>query len=445
MAHRQIAISYILATIVFVFLARSFSVAQTDRPTTLMVGQECPDIFLHNLTTFDDDSVSIRRFRGKWLLLEFWDPSCLPCIRSFPKLDSLQREFSDSLTIVLVGHNEQASRNLISKFKARYNLTLAAAFDNKLFRMFGISSVPLVAIIDDRGVVRSLKFPEELNSNTLSAMIKGDATLLSTPEFDPIAASFDIMKPLLIAGNGGPDTTFLQRSVLMKWNPSIPARAFSHVSASMYGNHVQQCGRAIEWLYYFAYKDTIYSYPSTEHDGILDNYGEYWMQPIIKVADPDKFKLTPGTAEGFYCYSLVVPKEKATTRYIQRAVQTDLFNYFGYVGEVATRKMPCWYLKVSSDARKTLTTKGGEQVYEDNGYAGFTFVNVPVKEIIVRLWGVEQLGPPFIDATGITGNIDISIDTDLSNFDGFRKALKEKGIELVPGKKKMKVITIRDP
>ncbi|HTF20657.1 MAG TPA: TlpA disulfide reductase family protein [Chryseolinea sp.] len=443
MAHPQIILKYIIMTIGFM-LARGIAFGQTGAQPTLTVGQVCPDIYLHNLTNFGEDSVSIRHFRGKWLILEFWDPSCLPCIRSFPRLDSLEREFSNHLSIVLVGHDEQASRNLISRFKARYNLTLTAAFDNKPFEMFGVSSVPQVAIIDDRGRVRSLKFREELNSNTLSEIIKGDTTLLSTPEFDPVAASFDIMKPLLIGGNGGPDTAFLQRSILMKWNPSIPGLSFAYIDAKRYGNILQLCGRPIEWLYYFAYMDTFYPFPTPQHEQLPDNYGEYWMQPILNVLDPGKLKWTSADDNG-YGYSLVVPKEKATTRYIQKTMQADLFNYFGYVVDVTTRKMPCWYLKARNEGRKSLITKGGERVYEDNGFAGFTFVNVPVKEIIVRLWGADPFSPPFIDATGITKNIDISIDADLSDFEAFRKALKEKGIELVPGKKKMKVITIKDP
>ncbi|MCH5686650.1 hypothetical protein LWM68_21740 [Niabella sp. W65] len=36
------------------------------------------------------------------ILLDFWNTTCIPCIKSFKKLDSLQQVFKDKLQILLV-------------------------------------------------------------------------------------------------------------------------------------------------------------------------------------------------------------------------------------------------------------------------------------------------------------------------------------------------------
>jgi hypothetical protein len=111
---------------------------------------------------------------------------------------------------------------------------------------------------------------------------------------------------------------------------------------------------------------------------------------------------------------------------------------------IQTRILPCWKLVATKTARERLSTKGELQQYNGD-HAGFTLTNAPVKRLLKIIWGYHQLEPPFIDETGITGNIDITMDALMTNLDDIRNCLQKNGLSLVRSTMKMKVIVIRDP
>jgi hypothetical protein len=51
------------------------------------VGKPCPDFTLHNIEYYSKKEASVKDFRGKWLILDFWNKGCGACIASFPKIN----------------------------------------------------------------------------------------------------------------------------------------------------------------------------------------------------------------------------------------------------------------------------------------------------------------------------------------------------------------------
>ncbi len=77
--------------------------AQTEKKTR--VNARIPDIKIENVINFSKPVVALTDFQKdapKLVIFDFWMTSCVPCVRQFPKLDSLQKEFSANLQIVLV-------------------------------------------------------------------------------------------------------------------------------------------------------------------------------------------------------------------------------------------------------------------------------------------------------------------------------------------------------
>ena len=108
--------------------------------------------------------------------------------------------------------------------------------------------------------------------------------------------------------------------------------------------------------------------------------------------------------------------------------------------------MPYWKVLIKNDeARKTLQSQGGEALISGSGATEIVLTNQSMERLVSIMWGLYQLGPPFIDETGIEGNIDITLEGVLTDFEDFKKALERNGLKLEKGKKTMKVIVIRDP
>lgn len=55
-----------------------------------------------------------------------------------------------------------------------------------------------------------------------------------------------------------------------------------------------------------------------------------------------------------------------------------------------------------------------------------------------------DIDAPFIDKTGIEGNIDFELDAVFTDMKDVKRGLQKIGLDLVPGVKEMKVVVIRD-
>src|ERR1700733_648027 len=68
------------------------------------VGKPCPSFFFNDVLYCSKDRIDLQTFRGKWLVLDFWNRYCGSCIYGFPQTNELQKEFKSKVKFVLVGY-----------------------------------------------------------------------------------------------------------------------------------------------------------------------------------------------------------------------------------------------------------------------------------------------------------------------------------------------------
>lgn len=428
---------------------------QTGKTNTFPeIGKPMLDFKLNDVQNFDKQEVSLEDFRGKWLILDFWTRYCTICIKSFPKVNKLNKQFHDDAVFILVGRNDgkyfQGSIELYEKVQKKFQLDLPLVYDADLFDRFGVSSVPHIIWIDPKGVVRAITTSQDLNAENLTKFLFGETPYffhkLNSEEEQKKREAYDYKKPLLTDNNGGESTDFLYRSLLTGWNSKVYGNSYP----SFFPPATEDLPRfsavniKLKNLYKAAYGDTIR--PNPDIMEWPNNYGKWWYTPLLEVKDSSNFKIDFQTGKGNYCYELIVPENKiSNTLYRQKIMQNDLKNYFGYEVTVETRKMPYWKVTAADKAAlQSLKTEGEEPVFGGDG-TKITLTNQSMERLISIMWGLYQMGPPFQDETGIMGNIDITLEGVLTDFNDFKRALKENGLKLVKGKKEMKVIVIRDP
>lgn len=421
-----------IAIFIFVNVSKSQSVE---------IGKPLPNWKLQNIQNFTQGSIAMEELRGKWTILDFWSPRCATCIKSIPALKEIAAHFNKDLQILLVASDTgEEVRRSYKKFSEKYKAWLPIAFDTKFFNRFNVPWVPYYILVDPQGIAKTILHDANLTNATLKEIMEGKEL---EAEGKLNVDDYDWSAPLLVNGNGGEETDFMYRSLLMKWNHGIPATGVTHISTA-YGNVIQSLGAPLRNLYFLAYQDTIHPYPNEYRSDLKSSYGEYWLRPILELTDSSEFEWDAQKEKNLFCYSLIVPKDKLNARQLQKIMQSDLKNYFGYEVKVEERIMPCWNLVATEKARKRLITTGGTPRYTSYDFAGFEFENIPVKEIITKLWANFQFEPLFVDKTEIIGNIDISIDADLTDFQDFKRALNKYGLNLVRGTTQVKVIVIHD-
>jgi thiol-disulfide isomerase/thioredoxin len=414
------------------------------------VGRKCPDFTLSDVSNYSKKRASLDDCTGKWLVLDFWNKGCMGCLKSFPKMDSISRKFRDKMQFISVGYtgsqydktpDDQAIRILYERLRKRLDLHFAIAFDSVLFHQFGIEGCPYIVVVDPKGIVKAITY--SLSDEDVNSFLSG-----KTPELGAAynkwqtneGYSFDRKNVFLVNGNGGDDRDFLFRSILTGWKKGMPFYNTAYFIG--YKNDFFLSGVDLRTLYTIAYEDTIQRWPEVNRKF---SYGDYWYDVVPEVSDSSPFQSDFATGKNLYAYNLIVPSAKANKEYMQRIMQRDLENYFGYSVTVEKRMMPCWKLVATPEGRERLKTKGDKTAFKGDYIKGFELTNQPVLQLIRSLWATNQLGPNFYDETGITGNIDIKMEKGTYIFSDAVEELRKNGLDLVKGEKEVKVIVIRDP
>ncbi len=452
MKKRLLSASLYSLTSIFLLLgSRHYGMAQSPNTANLVtatIGNQCPDFFLTDVYYYAKKTVSSKELKGQPVILDFFGSHCAVCFQGFPEMNRIHNKYSGKLQVLLIGDLDSTIKRVYEKFNKRYNLTLPVAFDSILFKKWQIVMMPYEVWVDAQGIVQAITGPSSLTESNIERFI--DHGTLDLPlsknkqQFQEDIKSFNYRKPLLVNGNAGNDSAFLYRSLLATWKRE---QGYSYARNLMheFGNTFQGVAIPLGELYELAYGDTVnFSMPPMDgDDNEPNNYGKIQLKPILRVRDPSLFVPDFIKCKNLYDYSLILPVKAASAYYLQAAMRRDLKNYFGYEVRVVRRKAYYWKLETTRKWKKTLITKGGA-ASEGFTYAGFALQNMPIKKVISIAYSVKEW-ELFIDKTGIQGNIDLHIDTIMTEFEDFRKALAAKGLFLVKAQKKIKTIMIYDP
>ena len=88
-----------------------------DCTAQLNINDSCPDVSYSSVINAKTSLIKLSDYKGKFLILDFWDTRCYTCIESFPMIDSVQKKFKNGLQILLVTKQE---RKVVEDFFSRF-------------------------------------------------------------------------------------------------------------------------------------------------------------------------------------------------------------------------------------------------------------------------------------------------------------------------------------
>lgn len=117
--------------------------------------------------------VSLRTYRGKYILLNFWASWCMPCIGKFPALEEIRKSISKSkLEMIMVTYDEDSTEFIKAVEKYKLNYTMISR-DQRLINSYGNkSTIPQLYLIDSYGnIIYSLEDEKDADLKVLKKIL----------------------------------------------------------------------------------------------------------------------------------------------------------------------------------------------------------------------------------------------------------------------------------
>ena len=146
-----IAVAVVLAGLFCILIgAKSGESDSADSP---LLGRPAPVV---KTTTLDGKPFDLQRRKGSWVVLNFFNSTCVPCVQEHPELTKFvdeQAKLSDGAEFYTVVWDD--SRGAVQKFFADNGGTWPVLTDEdaSISVAFGVAKVPETWIIDPNGFV----------------------------------------------------------------------------------------------------------------------------------------------------------------------------------------------------------------------------------------------------------------------------------------------------
>lgn len=124
-------------------------------------GVEAPNLIAKDLK---GKTISLDKYRKKYVLLSFWSTTCVPCIAEMPTLVKIKNQYPpQKLDVIAISSDDNMM--VLSKAIRKYqmNWTNIADTTGDLFKTYGVQSIPQVYLIDETGKIVYSR--EEENDN----------------------------------------------------------------------------------------------------------------------------------------------------------------------------------------------------------------------------------------------------------------------------------------
>jgi thiol-disulfide isomerase/thioredoxin len=109
------------------------------------------------ITDLNGASVDLAAYKGKVVMLDFWETWCVPCIRSFPGMDRAVREYPDEFAVIAISPGFSDTDADISGFVTGVDYRFTWAKGADLATELGVQGIPYKVFLDKDGNVQAVE------------------------------------------------------------------------------------------------------------------------------------------------------------------------------------------------------------------------------------------------------------------------------------------------
>ena len=143
----------------------------SDGPSrTNFVGQAALDF---QVTDLNGEPLSLEKFKGQVVLLDFWATWCGPCIREMPNVKRTYQKYKNQ-KFQIIGISLDRDRTSLDAYIEKENITWPNYFDNgdQISNMYQVQSIPSTFLIDAEGIIRKTNLRGSALENAVAQLVQ---------------------------------------------------------------------------------------------------------------------------------------------------------------------------------------------------------------------------------------------------------------------------------
>ena len=392
----------------------------------ITIGQSIPYAGSFLILNSKQPSTTLARFKGKPLLLNFWNTHCSVGLEYLAKLDSIRRSMHNELQVILItGESADIVNAVWANKKILHNIRLPVIVEDTMLRkLFPHRIEPHLVWISRDGIIQAITGYEEGTIKNLTAFVQNQKVQLPQKKEVADPDIFFSLTPLMVNEYEKNKNKLFTYSYLGAYRPGI----FSGSTVARYMEadstvriHAQNI--SAYRLYELAYKQFQFFHQSRF---VLEGNAD----SIIKAM------------ANSYCYDLIIKDSSKEKAY--NFMRQDLDRYFGLSGSFEKRKIKVLVLRRTSAIDKLKALQQGQPdkyITRDS----IVWRNIKWRYFIETEFNEPSLLPyHVIDETGYSGKVNISIVSSLNDWKAVNESLKKFDLSLALEERWLDTIVLKD-
>ena len=134
------------------------------------IGKPAPDFQVIDLK---GQELSLKKYRGQVVLLDFWATWCFPCRAEMPHLKKIYDTYKDQ-KFEIIGISLDQSKSVLDSYIETQNITWQQFIDDSraVTQMYNVTGIPATFLIDGDGIVREVKLRGRALDEAVAELVK---------------------------------------------------------------------------------------------------------------------------------------------------------------------------------------------------------------------------------------------------------------------------------
>lgn len=443
--HRLVYVRQAFLFLIFCFTLFSYAQAQsvgerTDAGLTdikpLQIGDTIPDALWHmplQVVNHPEgkETITLKNYKDKKLIiLDFWATWCAPCIKSFPKLDSIQREYRDDIQILLV-NSLRSTRDQKEKIdfllKNRSNpagehyIIPSIVDEATLKQVFPHKIMPHCVWIGREGNIASITGYDQFTQSNVLKLLSGE-TIASQPTDQHV--ELNPANRILSRRNDLDRVPKKMKGILTKHTENLP-----HATGTVGENELYK-------KIYFLNQNLL-----SIIDKSLTNQPIHHNRVFVDGISLASSPLRSSLLDTLYCYELTVDHPSSLDS-LKLYARDDISGFTGLRIGLRDTSLDTWTVQLRDSTKipvssgrisdtNLLDSGSGNKYMRNLSIAAFTNVLNQIFPILV------------LDETGYSKKLDLDLPSDPRSISDLNRALIQQGFEIVMHRRKIRVLDIK--